>query len=73
MGDDLLVQQSLIREQALLVARLVAEDEQEQILSAARAGVDRRRDALGRTERQAVHLFEAAFVGEQLVEVVQGV
>ncbi len=61
-----------VGQQALLIARLIAEDEQEQVLAAARAGVDGRRDALGGAERQAVGLFQAALLGEELIEVAQG-
>ena len=49
--DNGLVHEPPVRQQALRVARLVAEDEQEQVLAAAGAGVDRRRDALRRAER----------------------
>jgi len=51
---------------------LVTEDEQEQVLAAACADMDRRRDALGGAERQVVRLFKAALLGEELVEVAQG-
>jgi len=50
-GDDGLVHEPPVGQQALLVARLVAKDEQEQVLAAARAGVDGRGDALGGAER----------------------
>jgi len=70
--DDSFVHQPPVGEQPLLVACLVAEDEQEQVLAAASTGVDRRRDALRRAERQLEGLFKAAFLGEDLIEVAQG-
>ncbi len=49
--DDRFVYESPVGAQPLLFARLVTEDEQEQVLSAVGAGMDRRRDALRRAER----------------------
>ena len=48
---DCIVHEPAVGQQALLIARLVAEDEQEQVLATAGASMDRRRDALRRAER----------------------